>query len=430
MPAQHQAPKGTLDVLPPGNGGAPFDSAAFSGLVGKFAARVAAAGFGLIVGPMFEDLAVYARVGATTDIVRKEMYDFHDKGDRHLALRPDSTPSVVRAYVEHRPTLPWKVWYATAHFRYDQPQAGRYRQHHSVGVEVLGVADADLDAELIALSHQFLTEDVALGHVELMINSIGDDVCRPAYRDELVHYVGAHEVDLCAEHRDHWRDNPMRLFDCKREPCRAVTDEAPRLLDHLCEPCAAHFERTKAGLEALKIDYRVETRLIRGQDYYNRTTFEYESTALTNAQLALGGGGRYDGFVEALGGPATPGIGFGLGIERILLAAQAEAGDADAQTRPSAGTSIDVFVIDTTPDAVHAAALTNELRQAGVRTDRAYDQRSYKAQMKQAIRSGASHALVVEPEGWTIRTLQEKGEPTPVEPADAVPEIRKRMPTS
>lgn len=421
MPAQHQAPKGTLDVLPPGDGGAPFDSAGFADVVAKFAKLVETAGFGLIVGPMFEDLAVYARVGATTDIVRKEMYDFRDKGDRHLALRPDTTPSVVRAFVEHRPDLPWRVWYAMPHFRYDRPQAGRYRQHHSVGVEVLGVADPDLDAELIGLSHRFLTEEVGLERVEVMVNSIGDPTCRPAYRDALVAHVQQHEAELCDEHRDHWRDNPMRLFDCKRDACRQVTADAPRLLDHLCDECAAHFERVRRHLDDRKIEHRVETRLIRGQDYYNRTTFEFEAKSLESAQLALGGGGRYDGFVEALGGPSTPGIGFGLGIERILLAAQAEGALASSARRT------EVFVIDTTPRAEHAAEITEDLRRAGIRTDRAYDHRSYKAQMKLAIRSQAGYALVIEPDGWTIRTLQTKGEPTPVDATTAVPELRKRL---
>jgi histidyl-tRNA synthetase len=423
MPAQHQAPKGTLDVLPPGDGGAPFDSAAFAVLVERFAQLATTAGFGLIVGPSFEDLAVYARVGATTDIVRKEMYDFHDKGDRHLALRPDSTPSVVRAYVEHRPDLPWRGWYVMPHFRYDRPQAGRYRQHHSVGVEVLGVADADLDAELIALAHQFLTDGAGLEQLDVLVNSIGDETCRPAYREVLVRHLEGREAGLCDEHRDHWRDNPMRLFDCKRTPCREVTADAPRLLDHLCAPCAAHFDRVRHLLDERKIEYRVETRLIRGQDYYNRTTFEFESTSLEQAQLALGGGGRYDGFVEALGGPATPGIGFGLGVERILLAAQAEGALADA-AEPG---RLQVFVVDTTDTADAAADVTERLRRAGVRTGRAYDHRSYKAQIKQAIRSEAAYALVIEPDGWTIRTLRDKGEPTTVDATTAVDELRKRL---
>jgi histidyl-tRNA synthetase len=423
MPAAHQAPKGTLDVLPPGAGGAPFDSAGFAAVVARFATLVDRAGFGLIVGPMFEDLAVYARVGATTDIVRKEMYDFTDKGDRHLALRPDSTPSVVRAWVEHRPDLPWKVWYLAPHFRYDRPQAGRYRQHHSLGVEVLGVADPDLDAELISLAHQFLTDELRLERLTLLINSIGDEACRPAYREQLLAYVAEREADLCDEHRDHWRDNPMRLFDCKRQPCRQVTAEAPRLLDHLCDDCAAHFERVRRTLDDRKIEYRVEPRLIRGQDYYNRTTFEFEATSLDQAQLALGGGGRYDGFVEALGGPPTPGIGFGLGIERILLAAQAE--QVPLVTDPATKPRLDVFVIDTT-GGEQATDITDGLRRAGLRTDRAYDRRSYKAQMKVALRSTAPLALVIEESGWTIRTLQAKGDATPTSAATAVDDLRKR----
>ncbi|MDQ3106746.1 MAG: ATP phosphoribosyltransferase regulatory subunit, partial [Actinomycetota bacterium] len=197
MPALHQAPKGTLDVLPPGDGGAPFDSRSFGELVARFARLADLAGFGLIIGPMFEDVSVYARVGATTDIVRKEMYDFRDKGDRHLALRPDSTPSVLRAFVEHRPDLPWRVWYAATHFRYDRPQAGRYRQHHSVGVEVLGVADADLDAELISLAHRFLTDELRLDQLSVLVNSIGDDVCRPAYRDALVAHLDGRDAEVC-----------------------------------------------------------------------------------------------------------------------------------------------------------------------------------------------------------------------------------------
>ena len=424
MPAHYQAPKGTLDVLPPGDGGAPFDSRAFQRLVEGFARLVDTAGFGLVVGPMFEDLDVYARVGATTDIVGKEMYDFTDKGDRRLALRPDSTPSVVRAFVEHRPDLPWRVWYLAPHFRYDRPQAGRYRQHHSLGVEVLGVADGDLDAELISLAQEFLTDGLRLERIELAINSIGDETCRPAYRALLVAYLADRESELCDEHRDHWRDNPMRLFDCKRDACRAVTADAPRILDHLCVPCARHFERVRRTLDDRKIDYRVETRLIRGQDYYTRTTFEFESTSLDQAHLALGGGGRYDGFVEALGGPATPAIGFGLGVERILLAAAAEG--VPLATEAAGEPRIDVFVVDTA-GGEQAGDITDGLRRAGLRTDRAYDQRSYKAQMKAALRSTAPFALVIEESGWTIRTLRDKGEPAPTTTASAVEDLRKRL---
>ncbi|MBW3556703.1 MAG: histidine--tRNA ligase [Actinobacteria bacterium] len=419
MAPQHQAPKGTLDILPPGDGGAPFDSARFALLVERYSAWMSRAGFGLVVGPAFEDLAVYARVGATTDIVGKEMYDFHDKGGRHLALRPDSTPSVVRAFVEHRPVTPWKVWYLAPHFRYDQPQAGRYRQHHSLGVEVLGVEDPDLDAELVGLSAGFLAE-LGLDRVELLVNSIGDEACRPEYRQRLMAFFDQRQEKLCAEHRTRYRENPMRILDCKRDECRVVTEEAPRMLDHLCSGCAAHFDRVRSGLSAQGIDYVIDTRLVRGQDYYTRTTFELVSRALSSAQLAVGGGGRYDGFVEALGGPPTPGIGFGLGVERILLAADAEG------VLPAPATRLDVFVVDTTSGEA-AREQVVRLRAAGIRADRAYDQRSFKAQMKQALRSTATFALVVEETGWTIRTLKEKGEPVPVEPATALEALRERL---
>jgi len=419
MAPQHQAPKGTLDILPPGDGGAPFDSARFALVVERFAAVVARAGFGLIVGPAFEDLEVYARVGATTDIVGKEMYDFRDKADRHLALRPDSTPSVVRAFVEHRPVTPWKVWYLAPHFRYDQPQAGRYRQHHSLGLEALGVADADLDAELVGLAAGFPAE-LGLERSELLLNSLGDGACRPAYRDRLLANLAEREEKLCAEHRARYRDNPMRILDCKRDECRTATEEAPRMLDHLCPPCAAHFERVRAGLAAQGVDYVIDTRLVRGQDYYTRTTFELVSPALGSAPLAVGGGGRYDGFVEALGGPATPGIGFGLGVERLLLAAEAE------QVLPAPAQRLDVFVVDTTGGEA-AREQVVRMRAAGLRVDRGYDQRSFKAQLKQALRSTAPLALVVEETGWTIRTLAEKGEPVPVEPTTAIDEVRKRL---
>jgi len=421
VPASHQAPKGTLDILPPGDGGAPFDSTAFAAVVARFAELVEQAGFGLIVGPMFEDLAVYARVGATTDIVRKEMYDFRDKSDRELALRPDSTPSVVRAFIEHRPIPPWKVWYVAPHFRYDQPQAGRYRQHHSVGVEVLGVEDADIDAELISLASRFLREEVGLSELRLLVNSIGDPVCRPAYRDLLLAYLDERRDELCDEHKAHYRDNPMRVLDCKRTACHRATIAAPRLLDHLCDPCERHFATVRRYLDAEQVPYEIDTRLVRGQDYYTRTTFEFEGTALSSAQLALGGGGRYDGLVEAFGGPATPGIGFGLGIERILLTAQAEGVVLGA----AAGQGLDVFVIDQTGE--EAYTVVAQLRRAGLRTDRAYGTRSFKAQMKQAMRSTAALVLLIEDSGWTIRTLQEKGEPVLVDPASAIDELRKRL---
>ncbi len=356
----------------------------------RFADLAHRAGFGLVVGPLFEDVGVFQRLGEGTDVVRKEMYVFEDRGGRPLALRPEGTASVVRAFVQHRPTTPWKVWYAAPSFRYERPQAGRYRQHHQLGVEVLGSDDPDVDVDVIALAHD-LYRSLGLRQVTLALNSIGDRACRPDYVDLLGTYLHERTEQLCGEHRQRAGEQPLRVLDCKRPECRHATDAAPRMLDHLCGACAAHFERVREGLDALEIAYQLESRLVRGFDYYTRTTFEFAATALAGAQNAVGGGGRYDGLVEQLGGPPTPAIGFGIGIERVLLACDAEA----VLTPPAAG--VDVWVVDATGGA-EARDLSWSLRRAGVAADRGFDERSMRAQMKLADRSGASLALIVGPE--------------------------------
>jgi histidyl-tRNA synthetase len=378
--AEFRAPAGTRDVLPP-------ESARWERLAALFAARVERAGYGLVLSPMFEDVGVFERVGEGTDVVRKEMYDFEDKGGRRIALRPEGTASVVRAYVQHRPTPPFKAWYAAPNFRYERPQAGRYRQHHQLGVEALGTDDPDLDVEVVALAWSACA-GLGLTRVSLLLNSLGDDACRPAYLDGLRAFLGQREGTLCDEHTERWQDNPLRVLDCKREPCRAATANAPRLVDHLCEPCASHFARVRAGLDGLGVGYEIQPRLVRGLDYYTRTTFELAADSLDSAQNAVGGGGRYDKLAEALGGPATPGIGFGLGIERLLLACDAEG------VFPTPPSAVDVWVVDTTGGAA-ALALTSELRAAGIGADRSFDGRSMKAQFKAADRSGARLALVI-----------------------------------
>jgi histidyl-tRNA synthetase len=385
---------GTRDVLPP-------ESARWERLVALFAGQVERAGYGLVLSPMFEDVGVFERVGEGTDVVRKEMYDFEDKGGRRVALRPEGTASVVRAYVQHRPTPPFKAWYAAPNFRYERPQAGRFRQHHQLGVEALGTDDADLDVEVVTLAWSVCTAGVGLSQVTLLLNSLGDDVCRPGYLDVLRAFLSS--AALCAEHAERWQDNPLRVLDCKRPACRAATEDAPRLVDHLCEPCATHFARVRAGLDTLGVPYRLAPRLVRGLDYYTRTTFELAAEALDSAQNAVGGGGRYDKLAEALGGPPTPGIGFGLGIERLLLAADAEG------VFLTPGRGIDVWVVDTTGGAA-AVAITHELRAAGISADRSFDGRSMRAQFKAADRSGARVAVIVgdaEAEGSqaTIRDL-------------------------
>ena len=412
-----QAPKGTFDVLPPA-------SSRYEALVAGFAALVERAGYGLILSPMFEDLAVFSRVGESTDIVRKEMYDFEDKGGRRIALRPEGTASVVRAFVEHRPPAVWKTWYVGPNFRYDRPAAGRYRQHHQVGIEAIGAEDADLDVEVIALAWQAF-QAVGLRRVALLLNSMGDGTCRPGYRAALLAYLEEREDQLCDEHRAHFRDNPLRVLDCKRDACRQATEAAPRMIDHLCEPCAAHFGRVREGLAQAGIEPTIDTRLVRGQDYYTRTTFEFAGLALEAAQNGIGGGGRYDGLVEELGGPATPGIGFGLGIERILLAADAEG------VFPEPAGAVDVFVVDVT-DGTIARDLTLELRQAGLAVDRAFDGRSMKAQMKAADRSGARLAVVVGPDERaagivSVRDLRDGGGQRPVPLAELAEHLQKAL---
>ena len=417
MPESFQAPTGTRDVLPP-------ESARWQALLASFAGLCARAGYGLVQGPVFEDLAVFQKVGASTDVVRKEMYDFEDKGGRRLALRPEGTAGVVRAFVQHRPTTPWKVWYAAPNFRYERPQAGRYRQHHQVGVEALGTDDPDLDVEVVSLAAD-LYAALGLRRVDLALNSLGDATCRPGYRAALSRHLAARAGDLCDEHRIVWEDNPLRVLDCKRPACIEATADAPVTTEHLCDACAAAFARVQEGLTALGIDFTVQPRLVRGLDYYGRTTFEFAASALGSAQNAVGGGGRYDGLAELLGGPPTPGIGFGAGIERILLACDAEG------AFPVPPTSLDVFVVDVTGGAA-ARDLTAELRRSGLAADRAFGARSMKAQMKLADRSGAPVAVLVgEVEAAagtvTIRHMAAGGGQTQSDRDDVVASVRRAL---
>jgi len=380
----YRAPVGTHDVLPP-------ESTRWGRLVDLFAARAARFGYGLVITPVYEHLEVFQRVGEGTDIVRKEMYEFSDKGGRRLALRPEGTAPVVRAYLQHRPVPPWKVFYVAPHFRHEKAQRGRYRQHHQVGAEVLGVDDPEVDVEVIALAAGFLgAEGLGLERFALALNSLGDEECRPAYLDALRAYLRAHADDLCADSRARIETNPLRVLDCKVPTCVAVTERAPQLTEHLCQPCEAHFETVQRSLKALGIDYEIAPRLVRGLDYYTRTTFEFASDALESAQNALGGGGRYDRLAEEMGGPPAPGIGFGIGIERVLIACDAEG------ALPTPAPVLDAFVVDATgsggPDVT---ALLHELRESGLSADRAYGGRSLKAQFRQADRAGARYLVLV-----------------------------------
>jgi len=411
-----RAPSGTHDVLWP-------ESTRWEALLARFAIHVERAGYGLAHTPIFEDVKVFRRgIGEGSDVVGKEMYEFEDRGGRTLALRPEGTAPMVRAWVQHRPALPWKAWYATPAFRYERPQAGRYRQHHQLGVEALGPADPDLDVEVVALADGFF-RSLGLSDFSLRINSMGDDTCRPAYLDLLTAYLAERRHELCDEHRERLEVNPLRALDCKRDGCREATDGAPGFADHLCVECATHFERVRTGLDALGVAYELDHRLVRGFDYYARTTFEFASTALESAQNGIGGGGRYDGLVEMLGGPATPGIGFGMGIERILLACDAE-GVFAIDPAP-----LDAFVVDTTGGSA-ARDLTSALRAVGLSADRAFDDRSMKAQFKAADRSGARWVLIVGPDEAasgtvSLRPLRGEGDQQTVAVGEVVEAVRR-----
>ena len=377
---EFQTTPGTRDILAP-------DAARWRAFVDTFAGIVERAGFEQIILPMFEDLGVFLRLGDATDVVTKEMYDFVDKGGRHIALRPEQTAGACRAYVQHHPVPPWKVWYAGPNFRYEKAQHGRYRQFDQVGIEVLGVDDPLLDVEVIALAHEFF-RTLGLRDVTLHLNSLGDAGDRDRYVEALSAYFSAHAAELSEESRATLARNPLRVLDSKRPHEQDLIREAPSITRFLSEAAAEHFAMVQQGLALLNIDFTVNDRLVRGLDYYRRTTFEFSSGALDAAQTAVGGGGRYDGLVEDLGGAPTPGIGFAIGLDRTLLACDAES----VFVAPSQ--AADVFVVDTT-DGRAALTLSAGLRGAGLKVERAYGAKSMKSQMKSANKSGAEVAVII-----------------------------------
>lgn len=336
---------------------------------------------------MFEELGVFLRLGDATDIVTKEMYDFEDKGGRHIALRPEHTAGICRAFAQHRPNTPWKVWYSGSNFRYEKAQAGRYRQFDQVGIEVLGSADPLLDVEVIALGWQFF-QSLGLREITLLVNSLGDPADRASYIDALREYLSAHAAELSDEARATLARNPLRVLDSKRSQDEAVIAAAPTITQFLSGDARDHFATVIKGLDALGIPYVLTPGLVRGLDYYQRTVFEFVSTSLDNAQTAVGGGGRYDGLVEDLGGPATAGVGFALGVDRTLLAC-----DSEKVFEPSSP-AVDAFFVDVV-DGMSALRLCEQVRAAGFNADRAFDGRSMKSQMKAADRCGATYAVII-----------------------------------
>jgi histidyl-tRNA synthetase len=377
------APKGVPEYLPP-------DSAAFLAVRRALSGAAVNAGYGYVELPVFEDTSLYVRgVGESTDVVSKEMYTFTDRGGRSLTLRPEGTAGVIRSVIEHgldRGQLPVKLWYAGQFFRAERPQLGRYRQFHQLGVEAIGSEDPALDAEIIAIADEGF-RSLGLTGYRLELTSLGCAACRPPYREKLIAFLAG--LDLDEATRERARINPLRVLDDKREKVREQLVDAPLMLDHLCDECASHFAGVRGVLDDLGVGYVLNGRMVRGLDYYTRTTFEFVHDGL-GSQSGIGGGGRYDGLMEDLGGQSLSGIGFGLGVDRVLLACGAENLEVADPAR------VDVYVVPL-GDAAHrrAAVIAAGLRRAGVRVDMAYGGRGLKGAMKGADRSGARLTVVL-----------------------------------
>jgi histidyl-tRNA synthetase len=416
---QFAAPKGVPDYVPP-------DSAAFAAVRDGLLNAARKAGYSDVELPIFEDTALFARgVGESTDVVSKEMYTFADRGERSVTLRPEGTAGVVRAVIEHgldRGTLPVKLCYAGPFFRYERPQAGRYRQLQQVGVEAIGVDDPALDAEVIAVADAGF-RSVGLDSFRLEITSLGDDTCRPQYRELLRNFLFRLDLDDATMRRAEL--NPLRVLDDKRPKIKAMTAGAPVMLDHLSDVAKEHFDTVLAHLDALGVSYVINPRMVRGLDYYTKTTFEFVHDGL-GAQSGIGGGGRYDGLMRELGGADLSGIGFGLGVDRTLLALRAEGKQTGATAR------CDVFAVPRGGRAkLRLAVLAGQLRAAGVRVDLAYGDRGLKGAMRAADRSGARLALVagdrdVDAGGVGVKDLA-TGEQIDVAMGSVVAEVLSRL---
>jgi histidyl-tRNA synthetase len=383
--AEFTAPKGTYDVLPHQQPVRRWVIATAEAVFNRY-------GYRRIDTPTFEDTRLFTRgVGESTDIVRKEMYTFEDLGGRSMTLRPEGTAPVARAYVEHgMHTLPQpvKLYYHCPMFRYESPQSGRYRQHYQVGVEAFGSESPELDAEVIGVLATLYLE-LGLSGVVLRLNSMGCRECRPAYVATLREYLESASATLCGECLERTKLNPMRTFDCKVPGCRLALENAPRLPDYLCPGCAEHHVRVKTALAVQGISFTEDHTLVRGLDYYTRTTFEFQSSQL-GAQSGIGGGGRYDNLVAEIGGPDISGVGFGTGVERILLAV---AGSDVVGPPAPAPVAYLVAVGDEARGEVFS--LAHEMRAQGIAVDLDYAGRSPKGQMKQAGRTGARYAVII-----------------------------------
>jgi histidyl-tRNA synthetase len=379
-----QAPRGTHDILPD-------QAPSWYYVEGIVRTLCQLYGYRQIVTPIFEETGLFLRgVGTGTDIVEKEMYTFADKGGDSLTLRPEGTAPILRAYLEHGMQVlpqPVKLYYIAPIFRYDRPQKGRYRQHHQFGVEAIGETDPALDAEVIALADT-LYRRLGLSGITLQLNSVGCPDCRPLYRSALIDYYRPHERVLCPDCVQRLKVNPLRLLDCKVERCQVVAEGAPKALDYLCDGCCVHFTILRRHLDNLGIPYLLNNRLVRGLNYYTKTVFEFWRQGL-GAQNAIGGGGRYDGLAEELGGRPAPGVGFGLGLERIIMSLQEQGVEVPDLPSP------EVFIAHIGERAGQTGfRAMNDLREKGIGVVYAFGDRSLKAQMRSAGVSGARWTLI------------------------------------
>ncbi len=413
------APKGTYDLIPP-------DSARFLAVREAFAAPLRRAGYGYVETPGFEHTGLFSRgVGESTDIVTKEMYTLTTRGGDELALRPEGTASVLRAALQaglHRGALPAKLWYSGSYYRYERPQAGRYRHFSQVGAEALGAEDPALDAELIILAADAY-RSLGLRDVRLLLNSLGDKECRPAYRAALQDFLRG--LDLDEDTRRRIDINPLRVLDDKRDSVQQQLTGAPVIRDHLCEGCKSYHEQVRELLTAADVAFEDDPRLVRGLDYYTRTTFEFVHDGL-GSQSAVGGGGRYDGLSEMIGGPDLPSVGWALGVDRTVLALQAEG------VEPGMTAATEVFAVPLGEDARRALfGAVTALRREGVAADFAYGGKGMKNAMKSANRSGARLALVLGERDLAEGVVQVKdlqsGEQSPVPLERVVSEVRAKL---
>ncbi len=381
--SKFQAPKGVSEYFPP-------DSNLFEYVRDLLLQSAKLAGYNLIELPVFEDTEVFTRgVGESTDVVSKEMYTFEDRGGRSITLRPEGTAGVMRAVIEHnldKGQLPVKLFYSGAFFRAERPQAGRYRQFYQVGIEAIGYSDPEIDVEVISVADSAFKK-LGLKQYVLNITSLGDSKSRDAHRKDLVKFISTLELDQASAERA--KLNPLRLFDDKRDEIKSKMRQAPVLLDYLSSESSKHFEKVKELLDSVKIAYQINPRMVRGLDYYTGTTFEFDHPLL-GAQSGIGGGGRYDGLMGSLGGADVSGIGFGLGVDRVLMACKAE------KTLPLDIKPLELFIAPITDEAKSFGfKLLSQLRDAGIKCDMAYGDRGLKGAMKAADKSGATYALVI-----------------------------------